>query len=333
MLIYYLYYIIGDDLCVEERLVLAVLVMRLRFPLLLALLSHRAVYAARHSFDTHDYYVLEHDPRVGPPLSQVATRLGVQVVERAGELDNFWVVRAPKQQSSSHQSRDSEGDRVFARLAALRSTHHARDTDFHTSRSIAGSVTHLSRQELRQRTKRAPPPVRPGDDDDKSKHPLAQAVIEKLGIQDPRFPEQWHLINEEFPEHMMNVTALWDMGITGHGVVTAFVDDGLDYESEDLAENFVSVLPSRRTATCLRHVVPVFRSGKPARMISTTTSPSLTPNCPMTTTARAVLAKLAPSKITYVVSASHTTPRSPASVSSLAPSRTSMRPPRSITTT
>jgi hypothetical protein len=98
MLIYYLYYIIGDDLCVEERLVLAVLVMRLRFPLLLALLSHRAVYAARHSFDTHDYYVLEHDPRVGPSLSQVATRLGVQVVERAGELDNFWVVRAPKQQ-------------------------------------------------------------------------------------------------------------------------------------------------------------------------------------------------------------------------------------------
>ena len=226
---------------------MAVLVMRLRFSLLLALLSHRAVDAARHFFDTHDYYVLEHDPLVGPSLSQVATRLGVQVVERAGELDNFWVVRAPKQQSSSHHSRrDSEGDHVFARLAALRSSHHPRDSDSYASRRMADSITHLSRQELRQRVKRAPPPVRPGDDE--SKHPLAEAVIDKLGIHDPRFPEQWHLINEEFPEHMMNVTGLWDMGITGHGVVTAFVDDGLDYESEDLVDNFVSP----RTASCLR---------------------------------------------------------------------------------
>jgi kexin len=30
------------------------------------------------------------------------------------------------------------------------------------------------------------------------------------------------------------------MGITGAGVVTAFVDDGLDYESEDLSDNLVS---------------------------------------------------------------------------------------------
>ena len=39
----------------------------------------------------------------------------------------------------------------------------------------------------------------------------------------------------------MNVTALWEEGITGKGVITAFVDDGLDYTSEDLAANFVSV--------------------------------------------------------------------------------------------
>ncbi|KAF8261078.1 peptidase S8/S53 domain-containing protein [Lactarius quietus] len=213
--------------------------MRLHFSLLLALLSHRAVYAARHSFDTHDYYVLEHNPHVGPSLSQVATRLGVQVVERAGELDNFWVVRVPKQQPPSHHSRHhSEGDRVLARLDTLRSRHSPRDPDSHAARRAVDSVTHLSRQELRQRAKRAPPPIRPGDDDDASKHPLAQAVIDKLGIQDPQFTKQWHLVNEEFPEHMMNVTQLWDMGITGHGIITAFVDDGLDYESEDLADNF-----------------------------------------------------------------------------------------------
>src|SRR6266702_2248985 len=223
--------------------------MRLTFALLVALLSHHAVYAIRHSFDIHDYYVLEHNPSVGPSLSQVTRRLGVQVVERAGELENFWVVRVPKRHSSSPLSkRDGEGDRVLARLAALRSSHYARDPDSHATRRIADSVTHLSRQELRQRIKRAPPPIRPGDD--ASKHPLAQAIIDKLDIHDPQFTRQWHLVNEEFPEHIMNVTRLWDEGITGNGVVTAFVDDGLDYESEDLADNFVSVLPCR-TTICL----------------------------------------------------------------------------------
>ena len=74
-----------------------------------------------------------------------------------------------------------------------------------------------------------------------------QAAIDKFDIRDPQFPRQWHLVNEEFTEHSMNVTRLWEMGITGSGVVTAFVDDGLDYESEDLVDNFVSVSPSRAT--------------------------------------------------------------------------------------
>jgi kexin len=39
----------------------------------------------------------------------------------------------------------------------------------------------------------------------------------------------------------MNVTGLWEEGITGKGVISALVDDGLDYESEDLAQNFVSI--------------------------------------------------------------------------------------------
>ena len=214
--------------------------MRLPFSLLL-LLSHHAVRAVRHSFESHDYYVLEHDPHVGPSLSQVASRLSVQVVERVGELDNLWVVRIPKQPpSASLRERDGNHDRVFAALAALRGPLSPRDPDRHVARNIADSVKHLARQELRQRVKRAPPPIRPGDDDDS--HPLAQPVIEKLGIQDPLFTDQWHLINEEYPEHMMNVSRLWDMGITGDGVITALVDDGLDYESEDLADNFVSAI-------------------------------------------------------------------------------------------
>ena len=217
--------------------------MRLPFSLLFLLLSHHAVHALRPSFETHDYYVLEHDPHIGSSLSQVASRLNVQVVERVGELKNHWVVRIPKEPpSSSHIGRDGSEDRVFAALEALRRPLSARDPDRLLVHSIADSVKHLSRQVLRQRVKRAPPPIHPGDEDDSLDHPLAQPVIEKLGIHDPLFIRQWHLINEENPEHMMNVTRLWDMGITGTGVVTALVDDGLDYESEDLADNFVSAV-------------------------------------------------------------------------------------------
>ena len=38
---------------------------------------------------------------------------------------------------------------------------------------------------------------------------------------------------------MVNVTGLWKEGITGKGVISALLDDGLDYKSEDLKANFV----------------------------------------------------------------------------------------------
>ena len=38
----------------------------------------------------------------------------------------------------------------------------------------------------------------------------------------------------------LNVTGLWSKGITGKGVHVGIIDDGLDMESDDLAENFVS---------------------------------------------------------------------------------------------
>lgn len=72
---------------------------------------------------------------------------------------------------------------------------------------------------------------------DSSQKPIQEAS-EKLGIDDPIFSQQWHLINAANPGHDVNVTGLWYEGITGKGVVTSIVDDGLDYEDEDLKQNF-----------------------------------------------------------------------------------------------
>lgn len=67
---------------------------------------------------------------------------------------------------------------------------------------------------------------------------LLKDVSDSLSIRDPGFIEQWHLINTAYPGHDVNVTGLWYEGITGTGIVSAIVDDGLDAESEDLRANF-----------------------------------------------------------------------------------------------
>lgn len=183
---------------------------------------------SKPSYDTHNYYVIHHDPAYSS-LADVATLFGVEVVEQVGELADHWLVRA---ELPSLETRDSESPRdiVLDTYKKLRrgETHiSARGED------LSAAVRHLSRQTPRQRAKRAPPPIRP------SPETLSSKVAERLGIEDPLFGQQWHLVNDENPEHMMNVVPVWDMGITGEGVITSLVDDGLDYDNEDLKDNFV----------------------------------------------------------------------------------------------
>ncbi|KAF7998889.1 hypothetical protein HF325_006421 [Metschnikowia pulcherrima] len=66
----------------------------------------------------------------------------------------------------------------------------------------------------------------------------AKEVSDKLGIEDPIFLEQWHLVNTQYPGHDVNVKNVWYNGIRGKGVTVAIIDDGLDYDSPDLLENF-----------------------------------------------------------------------------------------------
>ncbi|KLO07498.1 hypothetical protein SCHPADRAFT_1001607 [Schizopora paradoxa] len=187
---------------------------------------------AKREYSTHDYYLLEHDPSSGVPVSHCADALGAELVEQVGELEDHWLVRIQKPDGG--EDRDVVLD-AFANLRSPSSELHPQ------KRHIATAIRSLERQVPRQRTKRlvvplpeerepAPPPV---TDDT-----LARDIAERLGIVDPLFPDQWHLVNEDYPEHMVNATPVWEMGITGEGIISALVDDGLEFESEDIADNF-----------------------------------------------------------------------------------------------
>jgi kexin len=67
----------------------------------------------------------------------------------------------------------------------------------------------------------------------------AQAeVASRLGISDPTFRHQWHLINVVQIGNDLNLTGVWLDGVFGEGITTAIVDDGLDFHSLDLQPNY-----------------------------------------------------------------------------------------------
>jgi kexin len=193
---------------------------------------------ARRTYQSHAYYVMEHDTHSDASIQECARALGVEVVERAGELRDHWVVRTP------HSTKRDGVDPVLAAYQSVRQR--AADSRWLSRRSveeakrIAGAVKYLERQEPRQRVKRASPDI-PVTPHDPASYPKIHDVALSMQIRDPEFTKQWHLANDEYPQNSMNVTGVWEMGITGKGIISALVDDGLDYSSDDLAANFVGL--------------------------------------------------------------------------------------------
>ncbi|KDR67665.1 hypothetical protein GALMADRAFT_105622 [Galerina marginata CBS 339.88] len=195
--------------------------------------THVAATPAKRHYDTHRYYALEHkaDDRFGASLKDVTEALGVEVVEQAGELEDVWLVRVPRPADREFSAREEEFDPVVSAFEDLKAQASSRlasrsEAALH-ARRIVSSVPFLERQTPVELVKRAPP-----------SRTSALGVAKRLGLKDPLFPEQWHLINDDYPEHMMNTTPVWDMGFTGKGVLTSFLDDGLDFETEDLKDAF-----------------------------------------------------------------------------------------------
>lgn len=60
----------------------------------------------------------------------------------------------------------------------------------------------------------------------------------RLGLEDPGFQSQWHLFNVIEVGKDMNITGVWELGITGIGSRVAFIDDGLESDNPDIHDNF-----------------------------------------------------------------------------------------------
>jgi hypothetical protein len=184
---------------------------------------------------------LEYIPRrsFGASLDEVATTLGVEVVEQVGAFQDTWLVRAEKPRESLG-NREESFDLVLSKFEELqvqaRSHITSRSEETLLAKRVVSSVTFLERQILHELVKRAPPPVAP------LHSATSQEVADRLNLHDPLFIEQWHLVNDEHPENMMNTTPVWDMGFSGKGVLVSYIDDGLDDQAEDLKDAFVRIV-------------------------------------------------------------------------------------------
>ena len=171
---------------------------------------------AKRTYDTHDYYVLEHISLGSHSLEECANALGVDVVEQVGELKDHWLVRVERARLISR--RTSNEDVVMQQYKQLRreakrlsSSISGYTLSERHIPSIAHSIRSLEKQVLRQRIKkRAPTPflssasVRvpvPGgsrDDNTELQPSRAHEIASKLSIADPIFNDQWH------PEQITN---------------------------------------------------------------------------------------------------------------------------------
>lgn len=209
--------------------------------LALACFSAGSLHPRNH--ETHDYYALHLKPNFSP--QEVASALGLHYEGKLGELPYHHTFSTPRPQGQGAEDK----------LQDLRRRRLKRDI---SEASILDGILWSQKQKTKPRMEKRsilpPPPIRqgpPADDKVASGVPVvtvpvadADAVAERanvareLSIEDPIFNEQWHLFNTMQLGHDINVTGVWQQGITGEGATAVMVDDGIDMYSEDLKDNY-----------------------------------------------------------------------------------------------
>ena len=232
----------------------------------------------KRTYDSHHYYVAElvqRDPcsaQVTP--EHVARALDAELVERVGELEGHWLLRAEKADAIARRSVLAEvpeqDDPVLRRFAAWSDNGHEKrcvGSQCVTMACLSNTVRSLERQKIRMRHKRLaipepgsmsdvyprtswnagipppPPPLLPLA----SHHPQeprapvpsnrTDSFAKAYGIRDPLFYKQWHILNEQMPGHDLNIEGAWKLA-SGKGVTVSLIDDGVEYTHPDIAHAF-----------------------------------------------------------------------------------------------
>lgn len=201
-----------------------------------AVLSQAA--RVKRDYENNDYYVLHLDDNTEP--EQIAARLNLEHEGRLEALEGHHVFRTVKADQDVIKPQIKERKRRKRDMG---------DVD------VLDGVKLVKKQIPRQpHQKRYPPPAMPQSRDEPLAglapaprafgHAVPEAVerqekmMQDLGISDPIFTQQWHLLNVGQPGHDINVTDVWLDGITGQNVTVAIIDDGLDMYSNDLKDNY-----------------------------------------------------------------------------------------------
>ncbi|KAG0270293.1 pheromone processing endoprotease [Linnemannia exigua] len=222
--------------------------------------------------DNHHYYTIKINNLDITSPQEIASHLGVEYIGQVGELTQYHAFSYPKtthekradvtafgfdgrqNNSTSHdivlqryqQLRESK---VFHRELLQRSYNSMNglskrgEEQLDSSNSPKALDLHplgpIDKQVLRRRVKRElAVGVERRYEFVKGEDQPADGMAAHFAIKDPGFRYQWHLHNTRQPGNDINVTGVWEQGITGKGAIVAIIDDGLDANSEDLAVNF-----------------------------------------------------------------------------------------------
>ncbi|PKX92495.1 kexin kexB [Aspergillus novofumigatus IBT 16806] len=203
----------------------------------LSFISATSANVQPRSYDTHEFFALHLDDSASP--SHVGQLLGARHEGQIGELANHHTFSIPRESSSDL---DALLERARARKIRRRSRDDATSQEENND-ALGGILWSQKLAPKKRLVKRVPPPEKTVREFATGKEDPVAAQAQKriastLGITDPIFNGQWHLFNTVQLGHDLNVTGVWMEGITGKGVTTAVVDDGLDMYSNDLKPNY-----------------------------------------------------------------------------------------------
>ncbi|KAG8625254.1 hypothetical protein KVT40_007005 [Elsinoe batatas] len=201
------------------------------FTLLAAFFSTGSASLIGADWEKSDYYAIEVAP--GKSAEDVARRLGLKVHSALGELENHFLLEAPK----------CNQDLVSDAITDLRLKRRKRSPGWEREDELDHILFKQKQVRRKKLHKRAVPrdyrEAREAQDPPTSSNVQKGLDIAKsLGIEDPIFKDQWHLYNPTETGNDINVTGVWQSGITGKGSISCIIDDGLDFESDDLKPNY-----------------------------------------------------------------------------------------------